>query len=172
MDVLDDIRAPDWATLDLYCDRVASAVGRLCVHVFGLDGAPCASLVHHDGRALQLTNILRDLDEDAAIGRLYLPAEALRDAGITTRDPHEALASPTLGTACAAVVARARMHFREADAIMQAAPRAAARTPRVMREAYRSILDGLVARGWAPPRHPVRVGRARLAWVGLRHAIF
>jgi presqualene diphosphate synthase len=172
MDVLDDIRAPDWATLDLYCDRVASAVGRLCVRVFGMDGAPGIALAHHLGRALQLTNILRDVDEDAAIGRLYLPGEALRDAGITTSDPHEALASPTLGAACVAVVERARMHFREADAIMQAAPRAAVRTPRVMREAYRSILDGLMARGWAPPRHPVRIGRARLAWVVLRHAIF
>ena len=172
MDVNGPIRAPDLATLDLYCDRVASAVGRLCVRVFGMDGAPGIALAHHLGRALQLTNILRDLDEDAEIGRLYLPGEALRDAGITTTDPHEALASPTLGTACAAVVERARMHFREADAIMQAAPRAATRTPRVMREAYRSILDGLVARGWTPPRHPVRIGRARLAWVVLRHAIF
>jgi len=172
MDTVSDIRAPDWATLDLYCDRVASAVGRLCVRVFGLEAAPGVALAHHLGRALQLTNILRDLDEDAAIGRLYLPREALHAAGITTADPHAALASPGLDRACAVVVERACSHFAEADAIMQACPRAAVRTPRVMREAYRSILDGLVARGWAPPRQPIRLPRSRLVWIVLRYAIF
>src|ERR1700752_2476372 len=78
MDVPADIRAPDLATLDLYCDRVASAVGRLSVRVFGLDQKTGRDLAHYLGRALQLTNILRDLDEDAEIGRLYLPREALR----------------------------------------------------------------------------------------------
>src|SRR5262245_56939935 len=80
MDVIADIRAPDNATLDIYCDRVASAVGRLSVRVFGMERADGIALAHHLGRALQLTNILRDLDEDAALGRLYLPAEALCDA--------------------------------------------------------------------------------------------
>ena len=172
MDTVSDIRAPDWAPLDLYCDRVASAVGRLCVRVFGLDAAPGVALAHHLGRALQLTNILRDLDEDAAIGRLYLPREALHAAGIDTTEPGAALGSPDLEQACALVVARARAHFVEADTIMQACPRTAVRTPRVMREAYRSILDGLVARGWAPPRQAIRIGRPRLVWIVLRHAIF
>ena len=75
MDVPQDIRAPDLATLDLYCDRVASAVGRLSVRVFGLAEDDGIQLAHHLGRALQLTNILRDIDEDAGIGRLYLPRE-------------------------------------------------------------------------------------------------
>ena len=83
MDVPQDIRAPDLATLDLYCDRVASAVGRLSVRVFGLPEADGILLAHHLGRALQLTNILRDIDEDAAIGRLYLPSE-----GIAARRHH------------------------------------------------------------------------------------
>ena len=77
MDVVADIRAPDFATFDLYCDRVASAVGRLSVRVFGMEREAGLALAHHLGRALQMTNILRDLDEDAAIGRLYLPREAL-----------------------------------------------------------------------------------------------
>ncbi|MGP2481189.1 squalene/phytoene synthase family protein, partial [Listeria monocytogenes] len=64
MDVPQDIRAPDMATLDLYCDRVASAVGRLSVRVFGLPEQDGIQLAHHLGRALQLTNILRDIDED------------------------------------------------------------------------------------------------------------
>ena len=87
MDVIADIRAPDNAMLDTYCNRVASAVGRLSVRVFGMEEAAGIALAHHLGRALQLTNILRDLDEDAAFGRLYLPAEALRAAGIASTEP-------------------------------------------------------------------------------------
>src|SRR4051795_7295839 len=87
MDVPQDIRAPDMATLDLYCDRVASAVGRLSVRVFGLPQDDGIELAHHLGRALQLTNILRDIDEDAGIGRLYLPREGLAEAGIASTDP-------------------------------------------------------------------------------------
>jgi len=137
-----------------------------------MDEAPGIALAHHLGRALQLTNILRDLDEDAAIGRLYLPREALDAAGIATSDPAQAVASPSLDRACAVVVARAREHFRQADAVMRDCPRAHVRTPRVMEQAYQSILARLVARGFAPPRHPIRVARARLVWILLRHAIF
>jgi len=85
MDARADIRAPSFNELDLYCDRVASAVGRLSVRIFGMDDADGVALAFHLGRALQLTNILRDIDEDAAIGRLYLPQEPLRKAGITSR---------------------------------------------------------------------------------------
>jgi squalene synthase HpnD len=87
MDIPADIRAPDDATLDLYCDRVASAVGRLSVKVFGMPDEDGILLAHHLGRALQITNILRDIDEDAGIGRLYLPRELLYHAGITSSDP-------------------------------------------------------------------------------------
>ena len=96
MDVPQDIRAPDLATLDLYCDRVASAVGRLSVRVFGLPEDDGILLAHHLGRALQLTNILRDIDEDAGIGRLYLPREALLQAGIASDDPLMVISDPAL----------------------------------------------------------------------------
>src|SRR5204863_608168 len=100
MDAAQDIRAPDWATLELYCDRVASAVGRLSVRVFGMGEADGVKLAHHLGRALQLTNILRDLDEDAGIGRLYLPLDELRQAGIVTAEPVAVLTSAALGQVC------------------------------------------------------------------------
>jgi presqualene diphosphate synthase len=170
MDTLADIRAPDWATLDLYCDRVASAVGRLSVRVFGMGEDDGRLLAHHLGRALQLTNILRDLDEDAAVGRLYLPREALQGAGIGTSEPAAALASAALGSACAPVIERARTHFAAADAIMGRNPRRAVKAPRIMGEVYRSYLDGMTARGWAPPRARVKATRSRLIWIILRHA--
>ena len=117
-----DIRAPDQATLDLYCDRVACAVGRLSVRVFGIHGQDGTSLAFHLGRALQLTNILRDLDEDAAKGRLYLPREALLAAGIGEIDPATVLVYPALGKACATVAERARGHFIEAHRLMAKYP--------------------------------------------------
>jgi squalene synthase HpnD len=170
MDVPQDIRAPDLATLDLYCDRVASAVGRLSVRVFGLAEGDGIELAHHLGRALQLTNILRDIDEDATIGRLYLPREGLLQAGITSTDPLEAAADPALPKVCAPLVERARMHFEKADEVMARNPRRVVRAPRIMSKYYRAILELLVARGFALPRAPVRLNKfARLAIV-LRYA--
>jgi phytoene synthase len=171
MDAFDDIRGPSAAILDLYCDRVASAVGRLSVRVFGVEREPGIKLAHHLGRALQLTNILRDLDEDAAVGRLYLPREALARAGIQSNDPKTALRSPTLAQACAELVERAREHFAQADQIMAALPRRSVRAPRIMGLVYRSILDRLAARGWSAPRQPIKVPRARVLWILLRYAL-
>jgi presqualene diphosphate synthase len=170
MDVLADIRAPDEAGLDVYCDRVASAVGRLSVRVFGMEERSGLELAHHLGRALQLTNILRDLDEDASIGRLYLPAQALRAVAICTTDPVPVLANPALGKVCTTVVERAREHFVQADAIMRRSPRRTVRAPRIMAEAYLAILDRLVDRGWSHPRRPIHLPRARLLWIIMRHA--
>jgi phytoene synthase len=172
MDLEQDIRAPDLATLDLYCDRVASAVGRLSVRVFGMAPEAGEPLAHHLGRALQLTNILRDLDEDAGVGRLYLPREALAAAGIETTEPVAALGHSGLAHACAPVVDRARNHFREANRIMAGSPRAVTRAPRLMEAVYRRILDRLVSRGWSSPRAPVRISKARLLWIVLSDSLF
>jgi phytoene synthase len=171
MDTKEDIRAPSVETLDLYCDRVASAVGRLSVRVFGLQPPDGNALAHHLGRALQLTNILRDLDEDAAVGRLYLPHEALDKARIASTDPATVLKSPALDEACALVIERARRHFAAADGIMVRLPRPAVRAPRIMGEVYRWLLEAMASRGFAPPRQRVRISRARLAWIMLRYAI-
>ena len=164
MDVPQDIRAPDLATLDLYCDRVASAVGRLSVRVFGLPRDDGILLAQHLGRALQLTNILRDIDEDAAIGRLYLPREGLIEAGIVGSDPLKVAADPDLPKVCTPIVARAREHFERADEVMARNRRRVVRAPRIMSKYYRAILELLVARGFANPRVPVRLNKlARLA---------
>ena len=172
MDVPQDIRAPDLATLDLYCDRVASAVGRLSVRVFGLPRDDGIQLAHHLGRALQLTNILRDIDEDAAIGRLYLPKEGLLQAGITSTDPLVVAADAWLPQVCAPLVNRARDHFAEADAIMARNSRRAVRAPRIMSKYYGAILELLVARGFANPRPSVRLNKMARIAILLRHAFF
>jgi phytoene synthase len=165
--------APPAAVLDLYCERVASAVGRLSVKVFGMPGADGVLLAHHLGRALQLTNILRDIDEDAALGRVYLPRELLLDAGI---DPDGStagaiVAHPALGRACLQVAAQAQVHFDAAGGLMRGHPAARVRTPRLMGAVYQALLVRLCARGWAWPRAPVRVGKLARAGILLRHAV-
>ena len=171
MDVPQDIRAPDLATLDLYCDRVASAVGRLSVRVFGLAEDDGILLAHHLGRALQLTNILRDIDEDAAIGRLYLPREALLDAGITSTDPLKVISDPALPKACAPLMERARAHFEKADEVMDRNRRRVVRAPRIMSKYYRAILQLLVVRGFVAPRAPVRLNKVARIAIVVRYAL-
>jgi squalene synthase HpnD len=171
MDVQRDMRAPNWQTLDLYCDRVACAVGRLSVRIFGLQATNGLLLAHHLGCALQLTNILRDLDEDAAMGRLYLPREALAEAGITHQDIAKVLADPSLDKACGIVAERARGHFDAAKSIMARCERNNVRSPRLMAAVYRPMLDKLVSRGWRSPRRKLRHSAPLIIWAIFRHGL-
>jgi phytoene synthase len=171
MDIGAPIVAPDFATLDLYCDRVASAVGRLSVRIFGMPQTAGVTLAFHLGRALQLTNILRDLDEDAEMGRLYLPAEALDAAGITRRDPLAVIADPRIDAACRWVAAKAHAQYRAAEAVLKGRPAGRIRSPRLMLQVYRQVLRETEAVGWKPPRRRVSLGKARLLWIVLRHGL-
>ena len=168
MDVDTDIRWPDYATLDLYCDRVASAVGRLSVNVFGMERSEGVALAHHLGRALQLTNILRDIDEDAGIGRVYLPMSALAAAGIAPTTPEALLADPKLDAAARWLAGHAEAHFREAAAILGRKPKGLLVAPRLMEVAYSRLLARMVKQGWAPPRTRVKSSKFRLALAALR----
>jgi squalene synthase HpnD len=168
MDAETVIVAPDLATLDLYCDRVASAVGRLSVLAFG-DSSPAADQVAWAlGRALQLTNILRDVDEDAGRGRLYLPREWLQEAGVPL-DPAAALLSPALPAVCGRVLRQARNLFAQAHAAMEACDRKAMRPARLMSASYAAILDRLEARGWTRLAEPIRVPKWQKLLIAARH---
>jgi phytoene synthase len=162
--------APSMAELDLYCDQVASAVGRLSVRAFG-DSTPRADEVaYHLGRALQFTNILRDLAEDAARGRLYLPAELLNRHSIR-RDPAAALQSPNLAKACLDLADEAKAHFRGAQIAMQGCDRKAMRPARLMGETYGALLDALIASGFRDPAKRVSLSKWRKIWIALKYAI-
>ncbi|SDH46015.1 presqualene diphosphate synthase HpnD [Roseospirillum parvum] len=165
MDAEGAIVAPDWATLDLYCDRVASAVGRLSNRIFGAPPELNDPIAHHLGRALQLTNILRDVAEDAARGRLYLPAEALAAAGIPAPwTPETVLADPRLPAAGAWLAERARAHFHEADALLARTDPATMFPALVMRDVYKATFDRLETVGFGRPEHSPRFSkRAKLA---------
>jgi squalene synthase HpnD len=172
MDVAADIRAPDLATLDLYCSRVAGAVGRLATRIFGMEETPGLELAHHLGHALQLTNILRDLDEDAEIGRLYLPRELLVQAGIDTTEPGVAVGDPRVDHACRSLAAKASDHFAVADRLLRSKPRGHLLAPRLMAAVYRALLQEMLALGWAPPRRRVRISKPRLLAIVARCSVF
>ena len=171
MDVDEDICGPSLDTLDLYCDRVASAVGRLSVRVFGMEEELGKHLAHHLGRALQLTNILRDIDEDAAAGRLYLPKEFLNRAGIATRTPREAIADARIDLACRALAEIAHGHYAEASAFLGANVRGRLRAPRLMHAVYSTLLRKMERQGWARPRHRAQIGKGELLALLLRHGL-
>jgi phytoene synthase len=171
MDAERDIRAPSLVDLDLYCDRVASAVGRLSVRVFG-DSTPAADRVaHHLGRALQLTNILRDLAEDAERGRLYLPRDLLVDVGIISTEPNAVLHHPSLGDACDALAQITDDHFAQARAAMKQCAHKAMKPARAMGAVYHAQLVMLRKRGWQRFAEPIKLSKPKKLWIALRYGL-
>ena len=172
MDAGAPICAPDIHTLDLYCDRVASAVGRASVRIFGDDSDDAMNVSYHLGRALQKTNILRDLAEDATRGRLYLPEELLAKHGVTSRKPTEVLADPNLRAVCRDLAAEARVHFAKADQFMTLCVRTAMRPARVMRAYYGAIFDKLVQEDWRDTHHRITLPKIKKIALVLKVLLF
>jgi phytoene synthase len=167
MDADGPVVAPPEATLARYARCVAGSVGLLSMRAFGAwVGAPSERFGLALADALQFVNILRDIEEDAALGRLYLPAEALARAGVPP-DPAAALAHPGLPAACAEIGARARARFSEARAELGAHRRARLAPALLMMGPYEGYLDLMAARGWRRGA-PVRLGRWRKLALGLR----
>jgi phytoene synthase len=171
MDARARVRIRDMDELDLYCDRVAAAVGRLSVRVFGLEDGKGRAIAFSLGRALQLTNILRDLDEDAGRDRLYLPADVLAAHGIPGDDPRRVLRHPELSRVCELLADIAKRRFDEAVAVIAACDRRQVRPAVLMMEFYRRILRQLSKRGWRNATDPVRLSKLEKLWVVLRHGV-
>lgn len=171
MDLAPGMVRPDRATLDLYCDRVASAVGRLSVRIFGDFRLLSLELANHQGRALQLTNILRDVRVDAKIGRLYLPDEILLRHGIATSDVAAVIAHPALPAVCADLSREAEDHFRQAREILRQCSKRAVRPAVVMMEMYWQIFRQCRARGWVPEEEPTGLPKAVKFWCAFRYGI-
>ncbi len=172
MDARGPIVAPDMETLLLYCRRVAGAVGMLSVHCFGASGPLAEELAITLGEGLQLTNILRDMSEDAEDGRLYLPEEALTAAGITAREPAAVLADPKRPLAAQWLARHARQRLDRSHEIAKQVPRRQVRPALLMLGIYEKILDRLEARGWEVLEPRVRVSKAGKLAVLLRYGLF
>lgn len=164
--------APSMEILDTYCDRVASAVGRLSVRIFGDTGKSAQQVAFSLGRALQLTNILRDIHEDAERNRLYLPADLLDKFGIKTRKPMEVLQHEAIPSVCNALAKVALGHYRDANSAMTGCSRRNMRPAIMMMLVYQRVLNELIKRGWKNLNEPVKVSKAAKFWIVLRHGFF
>ena len=167
MDADGPIVAPPMTQLRAYTRRVAGSVGMLSMRVFGAWIGPQserAALALAD--AFQLTNILRDVEEDAAIGRLYLPREMLEAAGLPTGDPAAVAAHPELWRVCAELGALARAEFATARRAMVGHSRRRLAPALLMTGVYEGYLAQMEARGFRRDR-PVGMSRAAKLWRGL-----
>ena len=171
MDAAGRMQAPSQAELERYCRCVAGAVGLLSLRVFGARGTQPERGALALGEALQLTNILRDLAEDAGRGRLYLPRELLERHGIAPGDPDRALRHPALPRVCGVLAGRARERFVAADGLFAAADRRQLRPALVMMQVYRRTLERLVARGWQQLDRPVRIPQPERLWLAVRYGL-
>jgi phytoene synthase len=171
MDAGDAMRAPPMAELLHYCRCVAGAVGMLSIRVFGGAGEEVRRGALALGEALQLTNILRDLSEDAARGRLYLPRELLERHRVVAADPMGTLRDPGLPDVCDALAARASAGFDAAARHFAHGDRRTLRPALVMMHVYRRTLDRLVARGWRQLEEPVRLAKPERLWLALRYGL-
>ena len=164
MQTLDDL-------LD-YCHKVAGAVGMLSIHAFGVPGRPGPQIAAALGNALQLTNILRDLKEDAALERLYVPVDLLGRHGVPS-DPLEGVfVHPGFAGACAELAGLARGYYDETERLLAELGWRNMRPAVLMMAVYRDLLDRLEKRGWNRIDNPIRVPRSRKMWFALRYGFF
>lgn len=168
MDVRGEMRAPPMPALLAYCERVAGAVGLLAVRIFGATGEAAPRFALALGDALQLTNILRDIEEDARRDRLYIPREFLARAGIHSDDPRTVLRDTALPHACDLLAEMATERYRRALAALPSDPRPL-RPAMIMLSVYARLLHRLRSAGWHPAVPPPRVPAAERLWIALRH---
>tara|TARA_B110000438_G_scaffold285968_1_gene316665 strand:+ start:824 stop:1684 length:861 start_codon:yes stop_codon:yes gene_type:complete len=160
-DVNGPIIAPDWKSLRIYCHQVAGSVGNLCLAVWGWRGEQADLFAESTGQAFQLTNILRDIKDDAHEGRVYLPREVLENARINSRQPVDILRHPNLADACGPVIDLADQRFKIARSLWKESSVKTARPAWVMLELYRALFDEVVRTGFGPDRPRARLSTAR-----------
>lgn len=172
MDLDQTALRPDRATLALYCDRVAGAVGTLCLCVFGAPTEQIPALSRVCGHALQQTNILRDAIPDAANGRVYLPSDLLEQAGITPDLPPDALPDhPAFATVVQTFAQETATLYDRARQMLAALPASARRPTRALLETYAALLDRLNHDPAHATGQRVRLGKLSRIWIATRYAI-
>ena len=143
---LDITRYDDYEQLELYCYRVASVVGLLSVEIFGYENAGCRDYAIHLGKALQLTNILRDVRTDAERGRIYLPGSEMARFGVSAEEILRFDYSQKFFELAASVAARARGNYRQARQTLPAEDRRAMIAAELMGSVYWRLLRKLERR--------------------------
>ena len=152
-------RYPDFPSLDEYCYRVASAVGLLSIEIFGYQDPRTREYAVHLGKALQLTNILRDVRTDALKNRIYLPLDEMRREGVSENEILEFRYTERFARVAKTVADRAREYYRQASSALPKCDRRSMVAAELMGSVYWKLLGKVEARGFdvfSPP--PTRLG--------------
>ncbi|MBU1396549.1 MAG: presqualene diphosphate synthase HpnD [Gammaproteobacteria bacterium] len=173
---LDYLRYPDFKSLNLYCYRVAGVVGEVAAAIFGgarsEDDRDIRRYAHELGLAFQLTNIIRDVGEDARRGRIYLPQNELARFGVAEADILNGRSTPEFQTLMQFQFERASTHYASALAALPASARSAQRPGLVMASIYRTLLVEIRRAGFPVLSARVSLTPLRKLWLASRTWLF
>jgi phytoene synthase len=161
-------RYDDFKTLQLYCYRVASVVGLLAAEIFGYSDRRTLKYAHDLGLAFQLTNIIRDVGEDARRGRIYLPLDELQRFGVPPEDILRGQESENFQKLMRFQIERAQRYYRQAFEQLPAADRKSQRAGLVMAAIYRATLDEIVASGCHVLKERISLTPLRKLWLAVK----
>lgn len=159
---------PDLPALLAYCHRVAGVVGQLSARIFGFRNPATLDYAHALGIAFQLTNILRDVGEDARRGRVYLPGDLMARHGLTAAAVVQLQDTPALRTALRELGETARAQYARALALLPAEDRRAQRPGLVMAAIYRTLLDEILAADCNVMHQRIGLTPLRKLWLAWR----
>jgi len=167
---LEQFSYPEFKQLALYCHRAASVVGLLSVEIFGYTDRKTLKYAENLGMALQLTNIIRDVREDAERGRIYLPVDELEQFGVKTDDILSLKSSPELTALLQYQSDRAKQYYQQAMQFLPDVDRYNQRTGLIMAAIYRATLDEIEQDGFQVMHHRVSLTPIRKLWIAWKTA--
>ncbi len=165
---LQQVSYPNFEELSLYCYRVASAVGLLSIEIFGYTAPETREYANDLGMAFQLTNILRDVREDAERGRVYIPADEMREFGVTQDALTQSQTSDAARKLFEHQAKRARTYYKSAFEHLPETDRYAQRTGLIMAAIYEKILDEIESDGYRVLEHRISIPPLRKLWTAWR----
>ncbi len=164
-------RYADFDQLQLYCHRVAGVVGQLSARIFGYRDARTEQYAHDLGLAFQLTNIVRDVGEDARRNRIYLPLDELARFGVSETDILHGRETEKFTRLMAFQAERANQYYARAFAALPQADRKSQRAGLIMAAIYRTVLDEVGRDGYRVLSRRVSLTPIRKLWIAFKTAL-
>ncbi|NQV55538.1 MAG: presqualene diphosphate synthase HpnD [Rhodospirillales bacterium] len=171
-DAVPSLRIKNLDELTVYCDRVACAVGRLCVRVFEIDTKIGLELSKSLGHALQLTNILRDVAEDAERSHIYLPADMLGEHGVDTGDILSFDTREGVAAVCGELAKLTSDYYGEAGRLIRRCDKSQVRPALIMKNVYEKLFKRVTDRGWVDLNEPVSLSKFEKSALVVKSAFF
>jgi len=158
----------DFKSLSLYCYRAAGVVGLLSAEIFGFNNRNTLKYAHDLGMAFQLTNILRDIREDAERGRVYLPADEMKQFAVSKQDLRQPVTSDAVRELFKFQADRAKEYYQSANSKLPDEDRYNQRTGLIMAEIYHNLLDEIEVDGFRVLEHKIKLTPLRKIWLAWR----